>query len=155
MSDTKEVAMAAVVPSGDAATRPSFERRGRPSFEATRALTGEKAAMAEEMPNAVVKPKDVVLNMEEDVKWHLLTWEQLQERLGTSISGLSSETAEAKLAVEGFNQITPPPTVHWFKKFLINLFSGFQLMLWVGSVLCFIVYGLSKVSSFLNVFALA
>lgn len=155
MSDKKEIAMTAVVPTVGsnnekavvADARPSFERRGRPSFEATRALTGENAAIAEEMPNAV-KSKDVILNMEEEVHWHLLSWDQLRERLGTSMAGLSQETAEAKLAVEGLNQITPPPTVHWFKKFLISLFSGFQLMLWVGSVLCYIVFGLSKNTDF-------
>jgi len=44
----------------------------------------------------------------------------------------------------GLNRITPPPTVHWFIKFLWTLIGGFQLMLWFGSILCFVVYGISE-----------
>lgn len=40
----------------------------------------------------------------------------------------------------GKNLITPPKLRHWFVKFLISLVSGFQLMMWVGAILCLIVY---------------
>ena len=33
--------------------------------------------------------------------------------------------------------------MHWFTKFVLTLFGGFQLMLWFGGTLCFIVYGIS------------
>ena len=64
--------------------------------------------------------------------------------MDTSLNGLSSVEAEKRLAIYGPNAITPPKTIHWFVKFLLNLIGGFQLMLWFGAVLCFIVYGLTN-----------
>ena len=39
--------------------------------------------------------------------------------------------------------MTPPKTTHWFVKFLWNLVGGFQLMLWIGAIMCFIVVGIA------------
>lgn len=64
--------------------------------------------------------------------------------LKTSIKGLTTDEATKLLAIYGPNAITPPKTTHWFVKFLFNLVGGFQLMLWFGSILCFIVFGLTN-----------
>ena len=50
---------------------------------------------------------------------------------------------QARLLTYGYNRITPPPQLHWLTKFVLTLFGGFQLMLWFGGTLCFIVYGIS------------
>lgn len=78
-----------------------------------------------------------------DQAWHLYSNEELMSTLSTAIEGLTTNQHEAKLARFGKNLITPPPKMHWFVKFLRILIGGFQLMLWVGAVLCYIVYGLS------------
>ena len=78
---------------------------------------------------------------EKDV--HLLSQEQLFNQFETSISGLTSEEAEKRLVRDGLNQITPVQEMGLFMKLILNLISGFQLMLWFGAILCFIMYGLN------------
>ncbi len=73
-----------------------------------------------------------------------MTKEEIFKELGTSENGHKSAVFPALLKKWGPNQITPPPVVHWFVKFLLNMIGGFQLMMWVGATLCFIVYGISK-----------
>ena len=79
-----------------------------------------------------------------DIPWHLLPVKRLFKELGTSMDGITSEEHLIRIEKYGLNKITPGKDTHWFIKFLKNLVSGFQMMLWVGAVLCFIVYGLSK-----------
>lgn len=76
-------------------------------------------------------------------EWHLFSEAELFKELGSQIEGLSTAEAEVRLAKYGLNEITPAPVTHWFVKFCLILVGGFQLMMWFGSVLCFIVYGLS------------
>ncbi len=112
-------------------------------IEATRRLSGVKAA--------IIEAKTVENGASNDDKyglgakpWHSMTEVELFAELGTRESGLSSSEALEKEKIHGKNQITPPKTTHWFVKFLLTLIGGFQLMLWFGSILCFIVYGLTK-----------
>lgn len=77
-----------------------------------------------------------------DRPWHTFNTEELLSQLESRISGLTTAEAEARLKIYGRNMITPPKTVHWFIKFLWTLVGGFQLMLWFGAILCFIVVGL-------------
>ena len=79
-----------------------------------------------------------------DVEWHLLNQSELFSKLGSRIEGLSSAEAAELIKKYGPNRITPPPVTHWFVKFLWTLVGGFQIMLWFGSALCFVVYGISK-----------
>jgi magnesium-transporting ATPase (P-type) len=55
-------------------------------------------------------------------------------------TGLSSETAAARLAKEGPNRLTPPPKKPEWIKFIEQLFGGFSSLLWIGGILCFIAY---------------
>ena len=56
--------------------------------------------------------------------------------------GLTSEKAAEILKRNGPNALTPPPTTPEWVKFAKQLFGGFALLLWVGSVLCFLAYGI-------------
>ena len=76
--------------------------------------------------------------------WHTMSEQDLYEHLNTKDTGLTSDEAAKLLLEYGLNRITPPKVTHWFVKFLLSLVGGFQGMLWVGSVLCFVVYGISK-----------
>jgi sodium/potassium-transporting ATPase subunit alpha len=55
---------------------------------------------------------------------------------------LAPDQVKANLAKYGANILTPPKTTpEWFRCFK-NLFGGFQILLWIGSILCFIAYGI-------------
>lgn len=89
----------------------------------------------------------VEITEETPVVWHTLTAEEILLELKSQKNGLSTEEATKRLALYGKNCITPPKVTHWFVKFLWNLFGGFQLMLWVGSLLCLIVFGITYKTS--------
>jgi magnesium-transporting ATPase (P-type) len=79
-----------------------------------------------------------------DKDWHLLPEEDLFRELKTRKNGLSTEERARKLEEFGPNLITPPKKTHWLIKFLFTLIGGFQLMMWIGAILCFVVYGISN-----------
>ncbi len=78
-----------------------------------------------------------------DKEWHLMTEEELFRELGTSINGLNTDQHAKLLEEYGPNCITPPPTTPFWMKFLLCIIGGFQLMMWLGSALCWAVYGIS------------
>ena len=72
---------------------------------------------------------------------HLVTVEELEERLGTSIElGLTQAQAAALLIKEGKNILSPPKELPLAVKFILFLFEGFGLLLWAGAILCFIAW---------------
>lgn len=108
--------------------------------------------MAEKKEYSGVKSNDVDIEMIEkgekkennDMTEHTLTFEEL-ERIhgGTSFeSGLSSAEAKKRLERDGLNMLTPPERQHWFWKAFAHIAGGFAILLWIGSALCFIVYGI-------------
>ena len=136
-------------------------------IEGVRRLSGINAALLE-MGEPVNKPKPVQIEITVDGKlkapaaydkvppagpvdnhglgdkeWHIFSEKELLEELSTSVQGLNAFEAEKRLEQYGLNEITPPPTTHWLVKFGLILIGGFQLMMWFGAVLCFVVYGLS------------
>lgn len=58
------------------------------------------------------------------------------------MQGLTQAEAEKRLERYGRNCLTPPPTVPEWVKFCRLLFGGFSMLLWIGSILCFITYGI-------------
>jgi sodium/potassium-transporting ATPase subunit alpha len=146
----------------------SSDAQARPSFEATKLLSGSKAANAEEQFIAGTAPKHpseiriiVPKELPKDEKtgkpvefngekeWHLLPYENLMEELHSrfdiakNAGGLNSDEVERLQKIWGKNAITPPKTTPWWVKFLWNLISGFQLMLWAGAAMCFVVVGIT------------
>jgi sodium/potassium-transporting ATPase subunit alpha len=126
-------------------------------IEATRRISGIKAAvleadkkLTEEDAAGFVALKihgldDIASQVElKDVPWHAMPIDELYRFLGTSHDGLTEAEHAKRLEKYGINAITPPKQMHWFIKFCLNLIGGFQLMLWFGSILCFVVYGLSN-----------
>ena len=76
---------------------------------------------------------------------HLLPPKELEVMLRTDFTaGLSHTEAAARLLRDGPNALTPPKKDPlWFKLFM-HLAGGFSLLLWAGSVLCFIVYAIDS-----------
>lgn len=47
---------------------------------------------------------------------------------------------------DGYNQLTPPKTTPEWVKFFKQLFGGFAILLWIGSVLCFFAFGVRNLN---------
>jgi sodium/potassium-transporting ATPase subunit alpha len=78
-----------------------------------------------------------------DITEHKLPVEELATLLKVDFqTGLTEVDAEARLLANGPNSLTPPKRTPMWLKFLHHLVGGFAMLLWVGSVLCFIVYGI-------------
>jgi len=83
------------------------------------------------------------LKKELEIDWHTITLEDLCSRLETNTqTGLTKEKAAEILERDGPNSLSPPPTTPEWVKFAKQLFGGFALLLWFGSILCFIAYGI-------------
>jgi len=102
------------------------------------------------VPQVYVKvEKDVEagkVNEEEknsDMTEHTLSTEDLMKEFNTNFEkGLTPQEAAFRLERDGPNALTPPPKKHWFWKAIAHIAGGFAILLWAGSILCFIVYGL-------------
>jgi hypothetical protein len=85
-----------------------------------------------------LKP-EIKKNLEED--YHMVPLEDLLKAFGVKSvkSGLSIKDAQQKLAQNGPNIITPPKKLIWkILHILSHFFTGFCLLLWPASILCFI-----------------
>ena len=73
---------------------------------------------------------------------HLLDRDELETEYETDINnGLTTDQANDKLKQYGNNELTPPKTDPWWLKLLKSIFAGFfNILLWTGSILCFIAY---------------
>jgi len=72
---------------------------------------------------------------------HKLSISALVNKHKTNLeTGLTSAEAAARLARDGFNELTPPKTTPEWIKFCKQLFGGFATLLWIGAILCFFAY---------------
>ena len=60
----------------------------------------------------------------------------------SNVQGLSVKQAADILLRDGPNTLTPPPKTPEWVKFCQQLFGGFATLLWIGSILCFLAYGI-------------
>ncbi|XP_007945980.1 sodium/potassium-transporting ATPase subunit alpha-4-like [Orycteropus afer afer] len=74
---------------------------------------------------------------------HKLTLQELSAKYSVDLrKGLTHDQAQKILEQEGPNTLTPPPTIPEWIKFCKQLFGGFSILLWIGSILCFVAYGI-------------
>ncbi|XP_025029364.1 sodium/potassium-transporting ATPase subunit alpha-2-like isoform X2 [Python bivittatus] len=72
---------------------------------------------------------------------HKLSLEELRHKYKVDLSkGLTKEQAARILEKNGPNALTPPRTTPEWVKFCKQLFGGFSILLWIGSILCFLAY---------------
>eukprot|EP00033_Pygsuia_biforma_P002503 GCRY01002773.1.p1 GENE.GCRY01002773.1~~GCRY01002773.1.p1 ORF type:complete len:1058 (+),score=237.52 GCRY01002773.1:171-3344(+) len=101
----------------------------------------EMKAAGKEVPEKTLDELKKELEMDE----HKIALEQLCERLTTDPEkGLSSTVAADRLQLNGPNMLTPPKETPEWIKFLSQLVGGFATLLWVGSILSFVGYGLDS-----------
>ena len=56
-------------------------------------------------------------------------------------TGLTNEGYQQALEEYGENKLTPPKEIPWYVRLLLAIFGGFfNVLLWLGSILCFIAY---------------
>eukprot|EP00611_Tribonema_gayanum_P029459 TRINITY_DN788_c0_g1_i9.p1 TRINITY_DN788_c0_g1~~TRINITY_DN788_c0_g1_i9.p1 ORF type:complete len:207 (+),score=35.61 TRINITY_DN788_c0_g1_i9:71-622(+) len=71
--------------------------------------------------------------------YHLLTAEELADRLSTSVTdGLSSAAAAQRLEEQGPNAIPPPSSRPLWLRFLLCFFTGFAPLLWTAAFFVFL-----------------
>lgn len=76
---------------------------------------------------------------------HQVPMDELITRVGANIeTGLSSNQAAERLERDGYNMLTPPATTPEWVKFMKEMTGFFSLLLWLGSVLCFVGFALQK-----------
>jgi len=82
-----------------------------------------------------------------DITEHLLSLEEVESKHSTTFErGLSDAEAARRLEVYGINELTPPPKVPEWVKFVKQMTGFFSLLLWGGSLLCFISFALDSSS---------
>eukprot|EP00118_Oscarella_pearsei_P002645 m.11136 g.11136 ORF g.11136 m.11136 type:complete len:1036 (+) comp23003_c0_seq1:66-3173(+) len=83
------------------------------------------------------------LKRELELDEHRISLEELCTRFETDRNkGLTKEKAAQVLERDGYNELSPPKTIPEWIKFCKQLFGGFATLLWIGSLLCFIAYGI-------------
>lgn len=75
---------------------------------------------------------------------HYIPIEDLCFKLETNLeTGLTEQIASNKMRIFGPNKLTERKPTPWYCVFLKTLLGFFSLLLWAGSALCFVAYGLS------------
>ena len=81
------------------------------------------------------------LKQELEMDEHMVTINELFQRYEVdSLNGVTNVQAVERQKFYGPNCLTPPKKIPEWKKFCTQLFGGFSLLLWFGSLLCFIAY---------------
>ena len=98
---------------------------------------------------AEAEKKADTMKKEIELDEHKVPLEDLMTRYGLESveDGLTDEQAKEGVAKHGKNQLTPPPTTPAWVRFLKCMFTGFSCLLWAGSILCFIAYGVQTSQS--------
>lgn len=87
------------------------------------------------------------LKQESNIDEHQITMDELLERLNTDLTnGLTNDKAKEVMDRDGPNALSPPRQTPEWLKFCKNLFGGFAMLLWGGSILCFFAYTITYIS---------
>ncbi|KAM8927397.1 potassium-transporting ATPase alpha chain 2-like [Pelodytes ibericus] len=104
---------------------------------------------SEEKKKSIFKSKDKsakkVENLKKELEMndHTLTIKELESKYSVDIKqGLSTENGKELLQRDGLNKLTPPKGTPEIVKFMKLMVGGFSIVFWIGSVLCFLAYGL-------------
>ncbi|KAF5403125.1 Sodium/potassium-transporting ATPase subunit alpha [Paragonimus heterotremus] len=105
------------------------------------------------------KPQTEIEDLKYDVNIdeHHIDFEELCNRLDTDIVyGLTDAEAQHRLERDGPNALTPPENLPNWVKLLKCMTGGFSILLWVGSILCFIAgsieYSVNKYPQYDNLY---
>ena len=78
-----------------------------------------------------------------EITEHAMSTPDLMKLLQTDMErGLTEDEADRRYARDGPNRLTPPPRPSQWRRLLAHMAGGFSLLLWAGSILCFVVYSI-------------
>ena len=84
------------------------------------------------------------LKQELQMDSHRISLTELFDQYQVDIAnGLTHSQVTERQELYGLNCLTPPKKTPEWKKFCMQLFGGFSLLLWFGSFLCFVAYVIS------------
>lgn len=84
---------------------------------------------------------------------HKIPLEELLFRYGTSVElGMTTEMAIKRNLEEGDNKLPEKEKVPAWRRFLAEITNWFAIMLWVGSILCIIIYILQPTGNLPNLY---
>ena len=75
------------------------------------------------------------LELEEEKPW---------VRTPEGFQGLSTAFARKRVEIEGFNELSEKGGTPWYVTFCKEMTGFFSLLLWFGSFLCFIAFGVQE-----------
>lgn len=108
----------------------------KPPAEGSPSKGGKKVSKKEKLDDL---KKELVMDE------HKIPLEELAARYGTNMEqGLKEDQVLKQREIDGLNRLTPPKETPEWIKLLMQLFGGFATLLWIGSILCFIAYGVQK-----------
>ncbi|OQV25202.1 Sodium/potassium-transporting ATPase subunit alpha-B [Hypsibius exemplaris] len=126
----------------DGPLRPNRKSRIE-TFAVEKAKDAPNRRISQARPSRTERPPLEDLKKEIRIDEHTIPLEILFLRLRSDPEkGLTCEEAHRRLLKDGPNELTPPKTDSELSKFLHHMFTGFSILLWIGTVLCFIAYGL-------------
>ncbi|GCC27312.1 sodium/potassium-transporting ATPase subunit alpha [Chiloscyllium punctatum] len=115
--------------------------KGTASDKYEPAATSENATKPKKKDKKSKKRDMDELKKEVSLDDHKLSMEELARKYDTDLTqGLTNARAKEILLRDGPNALTPPPTTPEWVKFCRQLFGGFSILLWIGAVLCFLLY---------------
>jgi len=142
----QETAFTAVVPAQQQV--PASYLDVAPDAAAAPAAAPAARAPAAKKPAAKGQSKLDKLKEEIEIDDHSIPLEELYGRIERGkvdpVKGMTDDQVLAQREKDGWNELTPPASTAEWIKFLMQMFGGFSTLLWIGSVLCFIAYGVQK-----------
>ena len=103
----------------------------------------KKEKVKEKKKDATKESVDQIKNIED----HRLTWEKFREKHSLTPEsfkiGLTSEDAAKRNLEQGDNVLPEKKTTPWYVKLLLEFVTLFAILMWAGSLACFVIYGIS------------
>ena len=127
-------------------------------------MRGPRAAISHESAKfKLVRPKDAnkldsakareLAKQEVSMDEHIAPLQELSDRYDTNLStGIMTLSVPTRQTLSGFNVMTPPRQRPWWRCLAGEMLNGFALLLWVGSILCFVAYGIDPERDISNVY---
>jgi len=108
----------------------------------------KKQAVESQLKQGKISKKDAAKELKKAYTTLAHTYDRvkLAEEYQTSMEkGLTTDKAAEFLIKYGPNELTPPKHDPWWLRLLKSVFGGFfNILLWLGSILCFIAYGIDN-----------
>ena len=79
-----------------------------------------------------------------DISWHLISNDEVLEKLGTSMNGLPAVECRKRIHQYGLNKFTEKNSRSLWRNLLCHLVESFNILIWVASILCFVRYGMTN-----------